>query len=416
MDPLSLFLAVTGLAVVLAILCRIRHQRALTTANLVLALASALLVALELSARAHHASIRVDLLVTIPALCVGALVVGLFTSRSSSGVGRAIAVLMAVVSGATLAWFGWSFERTTRESAEQSRRQEAGNQLYWEETIRCQGAMSARFGKLDRKDNACSGNLRVRSRVGMYPFTRVVVNDASEVYLLAALQPGAESVFAMDGLPMRGLFDPSKRRLTVSHWDGVSKLEAELLAREDGSCEARIDRGSYRGSYGRDILQLEREELRGCPAEQNAPVHFVGAWSKVEPLGPDGLHLVQIWLWRSQGAAWGLLFNSTGVRGIETRFNFLKRYQGKMTRADEYQLSPYSKRDEPGELVISVSAKGARMERLSGAGVGEQGLMLDGGEQVSHPKVRLIPVRDSGRFAAYFDTVLDLVDVPWTPG
>ena len=84
-----------------------------------------------------------------------------------------------------------------------------------------------------------------------------------------------------------------------------------------------------------------------------------------------------------------------------------------MTRADEYQLSAYSKRDEPGELVVSVSATGARMERLSGAG--EQGLVLEGGEQVSHPKVRLVPVRDSGRFAAYFDTVLDLVDIPWTP-
>ena len=412
MDVLSLFLAVTGLAVVLAILCKIRHQRALTTANLVLALASALLVALELSARAHHANIRVDLLVTIPALCLGALVVGLFTARSSFGVGRAIAVLMAVVSGATLAWFGWSFERTSWEASGQSRRQEAGNQLYWEETIRCQGAMSARFGKLDRKDDACSGNLRVRSRVGMYPFTRVVVNDASEVYLLAALQPGGESVFGTYDLPMRGLFDPSKRRLTASNWDGVSKLEVELLAREDGSCEARIDRGTY----ARDVLQLEREELRECPAEQNAPVHFVGAFSKVEPFGPENFHLVQIWLWRSEGAAWGLLFNSEGARGLERKFNFLTRYKGRVTRADEYQLSPYSKRDQPGELVVSVSAKGARMERLAGAGVGEQGLMLDGGEQVSHPRVRLIPVRDSDRFAAYFDTVLDLVDVPWTPG
>jgi hypothetical protein len=408
-DPLSLFLAVTGLAVVLTILCKIRHQRALATANLVLALSSAMLVALELSSRAHHANIRVDLLVTMPALCVGALVVGLFTARSSFGVGRAVAVLLAVVSGATLAWFGWSFIRSNRESAEDLRRHEAGSQIYWEETIRCQAAMSARFGKLDRKDNACSGNLRVRSRVGNYPFTRVVVNDASEVYLLAALQPGAESVFGTHDLPMRGRFDPSTRRLSVSNWDGVSKLEAELLAREDGSCEARIDRGRY----GRDILRLEREELRGCPAEKNAPVHFVGAWSKVEPLGPDGLHLVQTWLWRSEGAVWGLMFNSTGVRGIETRFNFLKRYKGRVTRADEYQLSPYSKRDEPGDLVIFVSATGARIERLSGAG--EQGLMLDGGEQVSYPKVRLVPVRDSGRFAAYFDTVLDLVDIPWTP-
>ncbi len=411
MGPLWLFLAATSLAVTLAFVCKIRHQRALTTVNLVLALFSAVLAALELvnRAQAHPADIRVDLLVTIPLLCVTALIVGLVTSRSVSGVGRMIALSMALAGGATLAWFGWRFVQTTWESAEFMRRHEAGIRIYWEETIRCQGAMSARFGGLDRNDNACSGNLRVKSRVGTYPFTRVVVNDASEVYLLAAIHPGAESVFTAFDRPMQGLFDPNTRRLTASTLDGVSKLEAELVVREDGTCEARIDRGGY----GRDVLQLEREELRGCPTEPNAPVQFVGAWSKAESFGPENLHLVQIWLWRSQGAAWGLLFNSEGRRGIEREFNFLKRYKGKATGANKYELLPYSKRDEPGELVIAVSARGALVERLPG--VPERGLMLDGGEQVSDPKVRLVPLRDRDRFAAYFDTVLDLVDVPWTP-
>jgi hypothetical protein len=413
MYPLWLFLAVAGVAVALAFVCRIRHQRTLMTVNLLLALCSAMLVALELvnRAQAHPANIRVDLLVTMPGLCVGALVIGLLTARSISGVGRAIATLMAVIGGATLAWFGWWFVRTTSESAEFTRRHDAGSRIYWEETIRCQGAMSARFGGLDRKDNACSGNLRVRSRVGTYPFTRVVVNDASEVYLLAAMQPGAESVFTALDRPMRGLFDPSTKTLTASNRDGVSKLEAELLAREDGSCEARIDRGGY----GRDVLQLEREELRECPAEPNAAVQFVGAWSKVESSGPEYLHLVQIWLWRSQGAAWGLLFNTEGRSGIETGLNFLKRYKGQVTGADKYRLSPYSKRDQPGELVVSVSAKGASVEHLPVPGVPEGGIILDGSEQVSHPKVRLVPLRDGDRFAAYFDTVLDLVNIPWTP-
>ena len=410
-DPLSLFLAVTGLAVALAFVCRIRHRRVLTAVNLLLALFSATLVAFELATRAqaHPANIRVDLLVTIPALSVCALVIGLLTSRWTSGVGRGIAVLMAVIAGTALAWFGWRFVRSSRESAEWMRRHDAGSRLYWEETIRCQEAMSARFGGLNRKDNACSGNLRVKTRVGTYPFTRVVVNDASEVYLLAAIQPGAESVFTARDRPMHGLFDPSTRRWTASNWDGASKIELELLAREDGSCEARIDRGGY----GRDVLRLEREELRACPADNNPPVEFVGAWNKVEPFGPESFRLVQIWLWRSQNTAWGLVFRSEGVRGIETGLSFLKRYKGKVTGAHEYQLLPYSKLDGSDELAISVSAEGARIEGLSG--VPEQGLLLGGGEQVSHSKVRLVPLRDRDRFAAYFDTVLDLVDVPWTP-
>jgi hypothetical protein len=85
-----------------------------------------------------------------------------------------------------------------------------------------------------------------------------------------------------------------------------------------------------------------------------------------------------------------------------------------VTAEGEYELLPYSTRDGPGGLAISVSAKTARVEGLPG--VPKRDVILDSGEQVSHPKVRLVPVRDSGRFAAYFDTVLDLVDIPWTPG
>jgi hypothetical protein len=411
-----LFLAVTASAAALGFVCRIRHDRALTTVNFLLALFAAMLVALELVTRAqkHHA-IRADLLVTSPLLCVAVLVVGLCTSRSISGVGRVIALSMAVTSGATLAWSGWWFVRfmsqATSQAEELMRRDDEGSRMYWEETIRCQGAMSTRFGVFERKENACSGNLRVKSRVGQYPFTRVVVNDASEVYLLAALQPGAEVVFQR---PMRGRFDPSTRRLTASDWDGASKLEVELLAREEGSCEARIDRVGY----GRDVLRLEREELRACTAEENAPVQFVGAWSKIEQFGSENRHLDQIWLWRSRDTAWGLVFKSDGVRGVEKGNNSLERYRGKALGSNEYELLPYSKRGGPGAqdisvsgLHISVSDKGARIKHLWG-GVPD---LLDGGEMISHPKIRLVPIRDSDRFAAYFDTVLESVDVLWTP-
>ncbi len=409
LSPLPLFLAITGLAVALAFACQIRHQRALRNVSFLLALVAALLCAFELHSLAHPAYIRVDLLITIPALSVGALVVGLIVFRSSSGVGRTIALSMAVVCGATLVWFGWVMARNVWALAKFRQHEDAGKRLYWEETIRCQQAMAARFGEIDRTDSNCMGNLRVKSRAGNYPFTRVVVSDALEVYLLAALQPGAESVFIQQGRPMRGRFDPGSGRLTATDSDGASKLEIDLTPRNDGSCEARIDRGTY----GHDVLQLAREELRACPAEENPQVRFVGAWSKTEALDPRRLRLFQIWLWRSQDTVWGLTFSGEGFQGIENRFNSLKRYKGKADGADDYRLLPYRGPDEEGTLSVSVSADGTRIKALAGAW--PQGLLLGSGGQVSDPRIRLLPLRDSAQFAAYFDTVLDSADVPWTP-
>src|SRR5512146_212200 len=99
-DPMLLFPLAAGLAIALW-----RRNRGVAVMSAALSVASALLIVGERAARASHADIRVDLLVTIPAVSVAALVIGLLTVRRLPAAARVFAAGLAIVGGLSFASF-----------------------------------------------------------------------------------------------------------------------------------------------------------------------------------------------------------------------------------------------------------------------------------------------------------------------
>ena len=401
--PFLLFPAVFLIAGTLAIVHR-RDRPRLAWANLALTFIAGLLIFNEAMMYRSGSAIRVDLLLTLPALSIGALAIGALAIRGVGSSARLLALVLTTCGGAATIVFATSFVRTSMDAAKQSRQYFTGNRLYWEETIRCQEAVVDRFGTLDREGDPCTGNLRVTSKTGAYPFTRVVVNDRRDVYLMFSPETGVETVFGIeDTWPFRGSDTPDGISAQGTATSGLLKIE---LRRRSQSCEADITQEN--GSN--NLLQLTREQLRACPVAADPPVRFIGVWSATRPLGAQHMELAQLWLWTSNTEAWAMLVDSNGVRGQERRFNFVKRFRGKAAD-DVYELRPYSNLDGNSSITITVRGDSVQLNLSEPPKV----LTLDKPAQLTNPKIRLAPTYDIDRFTAYFDSVLRLVDIPWTP-
>ena len=154
-DPMLLFPAVAALAAGLA-LALWRRNRGVAVMSAVLCVFSALLILGERAARASHANIRVDLLVTIPAVSVAALIIGLLTvrrpptaaprlRRGSRDRGRCLVRIVRRGSRSEILFEGVKITRTFYQ----------GYRLYWQESIRCQSNLARRFGTIDRAGEPC---------------------------------------------------------------------------------------------------------------------------------------------------------------------------------------------------------------------------------------------------------------------
>ena len=402
--PFLLFPVVLLLAGTLAFIHH-SQRRLLAAANLALAIFAALLIVNEAIAYKFRSSIRVDLLLTLPAVSLAALAVGATNIKARRDNARIVAIALATCGGAALATFGFFFVRTGLDAAEQSRQYFTGNRLYWEETIRCQEAMVERFGNLDREDDPCTGNLRVASRTGGYPFTRVIVTDQRDIYLMFSPEAGVETVYGIeDTWPFKGSDTREGVTAQGTATSGALKIN---LRRASGTCEAAITQQNGSST----LMGLAREKLPTCPDARSKPVQSVGVWSTMEPIGSQHLRLVQLWLWTSSAGAWAMLADSNGVIGQERRFNFVKRFHGKALGGGRYELRPYSNLDGNGSITITLNGGSVQL----GLSDPPRAFELDKSAQLTHAKIRVAPLYDAERFAAYFDSVLRLVDIPWTP-
>src|ERR1700676_309440 len=147
---------------------------------------------------ANHAwarnSIRVDLLLTIPAVSLGALVAGALATIRPQLTARVFGAMLALVGAVSFAWFSYAMHGSYVEGVRITALFDEGNRLYWAETIRCEDNFEKRFGPLKRLDDPCLGNLVVHSRSpNAYPFRRIVNNDRGEAQLLFSADSGPES-------------------------------------------------------------------------------------------------------------------------------------------------------------------------------------------------------------------------------
>lgn len=413
LDPLLVFPAIAVLAAGLASL-RWRAQRRIAVACAVLALFSALCILYEIASRAAHANIRVDLLFTMPVVSGSAIVLGFLAFRRAPVVDRVVAAGMTAVGLATFVFFSWTMARTSRNTATLTATFSQAQRLYWEETVRCQGNLVKRFGTLDRRDNPCFGDLTVTSRgPRAYPFTRIIVNDSGDVYLMFSPQPGIEDkadliegpslhLQALEGNPLAGESNASGTTTRV-----------ELRALPAGTCEARVTR------YGTtSVLSLARKDLPPCQTPAAAPVHFIGAWSAVAtpPGSPQTRRLSQIWLWEADGEARALFHGGLATSGTHLAFAFAQQLRGIRRGANDWELR-LPDQPEYRDLApfrFRIVDNRARLSGPSGLLRSPEEVTLEPGEFVSHPKIALAPLGDRARFLAYFDAVFFNLNIPWT--
>src|ERR1700737_4947634 len=163
----------------------VRHRLALLS----LSVAGFSLVCFAVDHAWARYSIRVDLLLTIPAVSFGAFVAGAMAAVRPSAPARAVGALLALGGAASLAWYSYAVHRSAVEGARTMALFDEGPRLFWNETIRCQDNFDRRFGPFKRRDDSCLGDLVVLSRSpNAYPFTRVVINDRGEAQLLFSPQ------------------------------------------------------------------------------------------------------------------------------------------------------------------------------------------------------------------------------------
>src|ERR1051326_2362418 len=199
-DPILLFALVALLAAVLAMLLR-RVNRGAAAVAAGLAGCSGLLVWNEQAARAAGANIRVDLLVTIPVIAAAAIVVGIFSLRRPPVEARIVGAGILAIGVMSLAGFSWRAVKTSFELRGINKAFEQGHRLYWEETIRCAANLARRYGAVEHRDQACRGNLVVTSRgATTYPFSRVIVNDEGQFYLLRPGESGVEETWGLESI------------------------------------------------------------------------------------------------------------------------------------------------------------------------------------------------------------------------
>ena len=411
LDPLILFPSVSILAAALAIFVW-RSNRGVAVVAAGLAACSVLCVGNEISARAAHNAIRIDLLLTIPVIGVAAVVVGIFALRRPPLLARINAGALVAVGGISFAWFAWTMTKSTHEAQNLTAIFNRGRKLYWEETIRCRGNLVKRFGSLDRNDRPCYGHLMVTSRSsGAYPYTRAIVNDDGDVYLFFSPEPGLEDNATLgDGAAVRLEPGPGDVLAGESNTAGF-RVKVELRSPPGGACEAKIERAGRTST-----LTMAKTELPQCEAPVAPPVHFVGAWGNVEP-EQNSRRLNQIWLWEAGETARGLYLSQTASSGMRIEFTFVKRLRGSRRAENQWDLQVINDGDDKTEQTLIFTLVDGRA-RLTGPATllrttsGE--VLLDPQEVVSHPRIALVPIGDRERFAAYFDNVLFNLNVPWT--
>ena len=416
MDPMLLFPVVAALAAGLA-LALWRRNRGVAVMSAALAVCSALLILGERAARASRANIRVDLLFTIPAVSAAALVIGLLTIRRGTAAARVFAAGLAIVGGISTASFAWFAVRTGIEGAHITRTFEEGYRLYWEETIRCQGNLARRFGTMDRDGEPCRGNLVATSRsAGSYPFSRAILNDAGEFYLLFSPAAGEERTWGLDSIdsdrPAARLTNASNGVLSGDGFKNGRPVHVELRSMGAGRCAAKVVREGRTEEFG-----LTQACVPPCKVVSNPPVRFVGAWGAAAPLpnSPQTKRLAQVWLWDTDGTARGLFAGTLATTGANVPFLFTRLLEGKRRSENEWDLRVVD-RDARTSPAFTFTLSGGRA-RAAGSSMlfGSTGeMLLDRQEVVSHPRIALAPVSDRDRFARYFDNVFFNLNVPWT--
>jgi hypothetical protein len=359
-----------------------------------------------------HYSIRVDLLLTIPAVSLGALVVGTLASVRPLLPARAVGALLALGGAVSLTWYSYAIHRSTVQGARTIALFDEGNLLYWNETILCEGNFEKRFGPLKRRDDPCLGDLLVLSRSpDAYPFTRVVVNDRGEAQLLFSSQNNAERPVTLG----HGVF-AQMWRANSGGWlgegdSGFGSTHIVLVPRAPGRCEAKITR---RGTTS--TLLMERKELSNCQTPTNPPVTYVGSWGEIT-IEPSGTRrLLEIWLWaENSGEGRGVLLNDASSSGLRREFIFLKHFSAGRSDADKWTLLL----EEPDvskatSLTMTIRGENARV-------LGPTNFVGPGGEAdlvkrvfVTDPRIELVPLRDRALFKRYVDSALFNLDLSWT--
>jgi hypothetical protein len=176
--PQLLFGSVGALCFALVLMeWNVRHRLALLS----LSVAGFSLVCFAVDHAWTRYSIRVDLLLTIPAVSLSALVAGTLAAVRPSLPARAVGALLAMGGAVSLAWYSYAVHRSAVEDARTMALFDEGTRLFWNETIRCQDNFDRRFGPFKRRDDPCLGDLVVLSRSpNAYPF---VARTRARLYL-----------------------------------------------------------------------------------------------------------------------------------------------------------------------------------------------------------------------------------------
>jgi hypothetical protein len=411
-----LFAAVALLAAALSLALWRRDRRAAIVAASLTGLA-ALCILNESVARARGANIRVDLLLLIPLVTASALVVGAMNVRRPQPAARVIASGLVLVGGAAFTWFAWRMVLSTFEGRRLTRTFDQGRKLYWEETIRCQGNLARRFGPLDRAAEPCRGNLVVTSRTPKsYPFSRAVLNDAGQFYLLFSPDNGPEQTWGLDS------FERDHEAATLQNTSdntlaGEGTKDGQpvrvVLRGISGGCEATITRAA-----DTHVLTLAKSNLPACAETATPPVHFAGAWGTAAPYpgSPQTRRLVEIWLWEIGDTARGLLLDDLAASGMDRPFVFARHLQGSRRAAGQWDLRVVNRETNQKAEAFTLTLGDGRATVAGSTilfGPSNQ-MLLEPREIVSHPKIALIPLFDRDRFTLYFDNVFFNLNVPWT--
>lgn len=357
-------------------------------------------------------SIRVDLLLTIPAVSLGALIVGTLAAFRPFLPARAVGALLATGGAVSLAWYSYAIHRSAVEGARTIALYDEGNRLFWNETIRCEDNFEKRFGPFKRRDDPCVGNLVVQSRSpNAYPFTRVVINDRGEAQLLFSPQNGAERPVALRSEVFARMERASSGEWSGEGDSGFGSTRVLLLPRAPRQCEARI---THRGATS--ILTMERKELPPCQTPANPPVTYVGPWGEIA-IDPSGTRrLLQIWLWaEDSGHGRGVLLNDVASSGMHREFIFLKHFRATRSDGDRWILVlEEPEAAEATSLTMTIDGQNARV--LGPANfVGPKGeAILDKKEIVTDPRIELVPLHDQSLFERYLDSALFNLDLSWT--
>jgi hypothetical protein len=410
--PQLLFPAIAVFAAVLAALLW-RSRRGIAVGCAALAAASMLGFIEDAAMRAGRNDIRVDLLLLIPLLSVAAIVVGGFAIRAPGWVVRTMAATLLVAGGGSFGWFSWQMAKGARDAQHLTATFGQARKLYWEETIRCQDNLAKRFGTLSRHD-PCYGHMVVKSRSrGAYPFSRAIVNDSGEVYLMFSPEPGIEDNWNLGDGPSAQLTARPDGVLSGETTASGTRVSVAMRPQSSGHCEAQVET-----SLAKSTLNLEAVDVAACDVPQNPPVRFGGAWGAVTTpkTSPQTRLLTQVWIWEMNGDARGLFLGNLVGTGIRIDYTFIQRLRGTRRAENEWELYLDDKTQiqDKQPFLLKVKDGHARLTRPFPSIRSHEEVLLDPLEVVSHPKIALVPVGDRDRFLAYFDSVFFNLNIPWT--